>query len=178
MIKCYFTKETLDRINKSPRRDGFGCACCWYGVLASFLIMGFAIAPKNVPSFGTIVFFAIIYGVLVFVPYFFYRGLLHIKEITFQHAGDEITLDDNEIRLVNADETQIVFPRDGLQIQRTYKMNHTMIFEIKNDRIDSDIEIVLTTDMENAKELAEAIQPGLFEYLREIDSRDNGCGGD
>jgi hypothetical protein len=170
MIKCYYAEATLDKIGKSGCRQAIGCACVWYGLLALFLIVMFVNAlPIWCLPFDAIVFWVVFVVLWMFPPYFVYLAHIRIREVTLQHAGDEITLDDNEIRLVKANGTQIVFPRAGLQIQRSNRWNNTMVFEIRNYRIDWEHAIVLTTDMKNASELIETIQPGLLESLRKQD---------
>ena len=107
-----------------------------------------------VPAFGV---------VWVGAWYFFHWLLRTIEKTTLKHAGDEITLDDNEIRLVKADGTQITFPRDGLKIRSPYYASGCQIFRTSTSRFVSFHEIVLTSDTENAQELVETIQPGSWD---------------
>ena len=80
-----------------------------------------------------------------------------------EHASDVITLDDDEIRLVKEGETQITLPRKGLKIRSFYYASGSQVFKISSLRFATSQEIVLTSDMENARELVETIQPGSWD---------------
>ena len=163
MIRCYYTKETLDRVAKSGRYRAIGGGGVWYGLPALVLIVktiqdpAIWIQPHDV-------LFLLAFGVgWVGAGYFFHWLLCNIEKTTLKHAGDEITLDDDEFRLVKADGTQITLPRKGLRIRSPYYANGRQIFRISTSQFASFHEIVLTSDMENARELVETIQPGSWD---------------
>jgi hypothetical protein len=162
MIKCYYTKETLDRVAKSGRYRAIGCG----GFLYGWFILALIVITVQDPALWLRVRDALfVSGCAVFwfgILYFFHRLLLNIERTTLKHAGDEITLDDDEIRLVSADGTKITLPRYGLKIYYPYYATGSMIFTITNPGISKD-KIVLTSNMENARELIETIKPGSWD---------------
>jgi len=161
MIQCYYTKETLGIVAKSGRYRAIGCGSVWWGLP----VLLFTIELIRNPGFlFRNALFLLIWCIGWFgISYLFHWLLCNIEKTTLQHAGDEITLDDNEIRLVKSDGTQITLPRQGLTIRSPYYACGNQIFKIRNSRFTSSPEIVLTSDMENAKELVETIQPGSWD---------------
>ena len=163
MIRCYYTKETIDTVSKARRYRAIGCGGFWYGLPALALIVQTIQAPA-IWLQPRDVLFLLAFGVAwVGAGYFFHWLLCNIEKTTLEHAGDEITLDDAEIRLVKADGVQITFPREGLKIRSPYYACGRQIFRISTAQFASIHEIVLTSDMENAKELVETIQPGSWD---------------
>jgi uncharacterized protein YjeT (DUF2065 family) len=164
MIHCYYTKETLDRVAKSGRYRAIGCGVVLVGVPV-FLMIRSLIDEINQNGFvlsDNVLFLSGIIIVWIGGWSFFHRLHCNIEKTTLEHAEDEITLDDNEIRLVKVDGTQITLPREGLKvIPISYYVAGNMSFKIWNPKISQD-EIVLTSDMENVKELVETIQPGTW----------------
>jgi|GEM_PF-1996913 len=163
MIRCHYTQETLDTVAKAGRRRAIGCGGFWYGVMLFGLIAAAIQEPGvwfRAPLF--------LLGFTVFwcgMGYFFHRLLCNIEKTTLQHAGDEITLDDNEIQLVAADGTQITLPREGLRVQGGYYAAGSVIYTIWNPKFSKDKKdkIVLTTYIENAEELVKTIRPGAWD---------------
>jgi len=159
MIHCYYTQETLNRVAKSGRYRAIGCGGCVCGFVTLLLIVATVQNPAiwwQVPD--VLLLSGCIVG-LVGMTYLFHWMLLNIERTTLKHAGDEITLDDNEIRLVCVTGTEIILPRKGLKIYSPYYVAGSMIFTITNPK-ESDDKIVLTSHMENARELIETIKPG------------------
>ena len=64
--------------------------------------------------FSNMVFDAVVLlcgvGLYSMVTFLFHRLIFVVERTTLQHADDEIILDDNEIRLVKMDRTQISLP--------------------------------------------------------------------
>ena len=100
-----------------------------------------------------------VYGIGCGLLYLIHWSLLKIEKTTLQLAGDEITLNDYEIRLVRTDGTQTFIPRKGLRVRTA----SGMIYEIWNMNVPND-KIVLTSYMENAKELIDTIEPGMWDW--------------
>ena len=167
MIRCYYTKETIDRVAKARRYRAIGCGSLFCGLPVLLMILKLIEEINNNPGvlFHDRVLFLL--GIIVAWVggcYFFHWQLCKIERTTLKHAGDEITLDDNEIRLVKSDGTRITFPRDGLKIfQASPYVAGSMSFRIRNPTISHWDEIILTSHMENAKELVETIQPGSWD---------------
>jgi len=129
MIRCHYTKETIDTVSKAGRYRAIGCGGLWCGLPALPLIAmtiqdpAIWLLPRNV-------LFVLAFGVVwIGAAYFFHWLLCNIEKTTLKHAGDEITLDDDEIRLVKADGTQITFPREGLKIRSPYYASGRQIFK-------------------------------------------------
>lgn len=164
MIRCYYTEETLNRVTKARRYRAMGCGGFLYGWVVLVLI-GITIQnPAIWFRFHDVVFLLGCVGGYCGMVFFFHRLLCNIEKTTLVHAGDEITLDDNEIRLVKVYGTQMTLPREGLKvIKASPYVAGNMSFNIRNPEWSKWDEIVLTIDMENAKELVETIQPGTWE---------------
>jgi len=163
MIRCYYTKETIDAVSKSGRYRAIGCGGFIYG-FAALALIGITIQdPLCWFRLRDVLFLLCWTFLFCGGVYFFHWLICNIEKTTLKHAGDEITLDKAEIRLVKADGTQVALPRKGLKIRSPYYAVGRQIFRISNLRLDSSPEIVLTSDMENAKELVETIQPGSWD---------------
>ena len=89
---------------------------------------------------------------------------LYVEKTALKLAGDEITLDDDEILLLKADGAQIVLPREGLIIDKPYSVGDCLIFRIRNSQFTPSSEIVLTSYMKNARALIDMIDPALWKY--------------
>ena len=163
MIQCYYTRKTLDTVAKAGRRRAVGCGGVLFGFLALVLI-GITLQDPVI-WFQPLEFVLVMAGFafLIGITYLFHWLLRNVEKTTLDHAGDEITLDDDEIRLLRADGTQITLPRKGLKIRVPYYASGSMIFKIKNSQLASSSEIVLTSVMENTRELVETIQPGSWD---------------
>ena len=163
MIRCYYAAETIDTVAKAGRRRVIGCGCLLY-TWPALVLVGITIRdptlwfrfPSALLLWGGTSFYC---GII----YLFHWLILNVEKTTLQHAGDEITLDDNEIRLVRADGTHILFPREGLKCSYSYHATGNRIFKIWNSQMSSSPKIILTSHIENAKELVETIQPGIWE---------------
>jgi len=163
MIRCYYSKETIDRVAEAGRYRAIGCGGLWCGWYALVLI---GISMQNPVLWfrwrATLVILAL--SVLwIGGGYFFHWLLRNIEKTTLKHAGDKITLDDDEIRLDKSDGTQITLPRKELKIRSPYYACGRQIFRIISSQFTPSPEIVLTSDMENARELVETIQPGSWD---------------
>jgi len=163
MIRCHYTQKTINTVAKAGRYRAIGCGGAWVGVML-FALVAMTIKEPGV-WFRAPLF---LYGCTVLwcgMGYFFHRLLSNIEKTTLEHAGDEITLDDSEIRLVAADGTQITLPREGLRVQGGYYAAGSVVYTIWNPKFSKDKKnkIVLTTYMENAKELIETIRPGAWD---------------
>ena len=157
MIQCYYSKETIAMVAKSGQRRAIGCGGFWFGLLL-LPIVGMAIQnPANIDE--RILLISIVWCGM---GYFFHRLLCNIEKTTLEHARDEITLDDNVIRLVTEDGTQITLPREGLRVQGGYYAAGSVTYNIWNPNVSKD-KIVLTASMENARELVDAIRPGAWD---------------
>lgn len=163
MIRCHYTPETIEKAAKEGRNRAIGCGGLLWGLPAWALFEMTRHEPSLWFRFPDALFLWIWAGGWYGLSYFFHWAFLNIEKTTLRHAGDEITLDDNEIRLVKADGTQVTLPRDGLTCHSPFPYAAgNQIFKIRNLQIISSPEIELTSDMENAKELVETIQPGAW----------------
>ncbi|MCL2348377.1 MAG: hypothetical protein FWC50_08965 [Planctomycetaceae bacterium] len=159
MIRCYYTRATLDTVAKAGRRRAIGCGGILLGI-PILLLMGATIRDPRFLFDHLQILLACFFwfGIL----FFFHYKIRNIEKTTLQHAGDEIILDDDEIRLVKMDGTQFALPRNGLRVQGGYYAAGNVVYSIWNPNISKD-KIVLTTNMENAKELVETIRPGAWD---------------
>ena len=158
MIRCYYTKETLDTVARAGRCRAIRWGGVWYGGMLIVAVGGVILNPENLNA-CLLIFCSVWCG----AGYLYHWILCKVEKTTLQHAGDEITLDDNEIRLVTAGGTQITFPRKGLWVQRGYfNAAGNVIYTISNPKISED-KIVLTPHMANARELLETIRPGIWD---------------
>ena len=162
MIQCYYTKETLDKVTKAGRRRLVFESFFWGSLMVLNFVLAIRMDPDGV-SVGVPSLLGL-YALFAGILYYIHRLMLRVERMTLQLADDEITLDEKEIRLIKTDGTQITFPRYRLSIQRNFYANG-MIFRIWSPQIASSPEIVLTSNMENAKELVEAIEPGLWDRI-------------
>ena len=157
MIRCYYSKETIERVAKAGRNRLIFDGGFWGGLM----VLGFVLWNRLEPAPGLLfpcIFFC---GVL----YYIHRHLLHVEKTILQHAGDEITLDNDKIQLTQTDGTQLILPQKELKIEKPVYVFGKMIFRITNSQFVPGAEITLTSDMENAKELVETIQPGLWDWM-------------
>jgi hypothetical protein len=162
MIRCHYTRKTIDMVAKAGRYRAIGCGGFLYGWLAMALV-GITIQEPAIWFQPSKVAFTVACVVgFIAMTYFFHRLHLNIEKTTLEHAGDEITLDDDEIRLVTADGTQITLPREGLRVQGGYYAAGNVTYRIWNPKFSKD-KIILTSDMENAEELVETIRPGAWD---------------
>ena len=157
MIRCYYSKETIDRTAKAWLYRLLFWGSWWCGIPVLLMIRDFLYNPDCDAVL------LLIGGYLwVGMWCFFHCLLLNSEKTTLEHAGDVITLDDNEIRLVEADGAQITLPRNGLRVQGGYYAAGNVTYRIWNPKHSQD-KIVLTSTMENAKELVETIRPGAWD---------------
>ncbi|MCL2624153.1 MAG: hypothetical protein FWD31_10860 [Planctomycetaceae bacterium] len=161
MIRCYYIRETLDTVAKAGRRRAIGCGGVWYGWML-FALIAITIKEPGVWLRAPMFLYGCCAVLWCAMGYFCHRLLGNVEKTTLQHAGDEITLDDNEIRLVAVDEKQIALPREGLRVQGGYIAAGSVIYTIWNPKFSED-KIVLTTNMENARELVETIRSGAWD---------------
>ena len=132
-------------------------------MIYSILMAG--VQPEWPPLFEMVLGLLVAYGFVGGFLFWWHRSILRVEKMTLLHADDEITLDDDKIRLVKADGTQTTLPRKDLKIQRPYYADGRQIFTIGNPQLDYLSQIILTSDMENAKELVETIQPGTWDLI-------------
>ena len=163
MIRCYYTRETINIVAKAGRRRAIGCGGVWFGWML-FALVAITIKEPGVWFRGPLFLYGCT-GLWCGMGYFFHRLLSNIEKTTLERAGDEITLDDSEIRSAAADGTQIALPREGLRVQGGYYAAGSVVYTIWNPKFSKDKKnkIVLTTYMENAKELIETIRPGAWD---------------
>ena len=163
MIRCYYTQETLDRVAKAGRYRAIGCG----GLICVFLVLALVGTTVQNPQFWfrftNVMKSLFAVGFLGILSYFFHRLIFNIEETTLEHGGDEITLNDDEVRLVKEDGTQITLPRKGLKIRGSYFAAGIVVYTIRNRQFAQNHEIVLTSHAENAKKLLETIQPGAWD---------------
>jgi hypothetical protein len=158
MIRCYYTKEALDTVAKTRQRRIFFAKILSYVFAAAGLFVTFALEFRFPDVPVTLGFLACFGGML----YFAHWHALKFEDLIMQHADDEITLNDDEIRMSKADGTQISLARHGLIVESSGTT--VPVFKIRNPGIISNSEIVLVSIMENTKELVETIQPGIWYY--------------
>ena len=155
MIRCYYSQKTIYFAAMARRHRVIGCCAFLLGILVLLGRGPGFLFDTPQALFGSF----LLLGML----FFSYRWLLNIEKITPRHAGDVITLDDDEIRLATAGGTQITFPREGLNVEKTCSTIGYAIYIIRHSQFTAEPKIVLTADMENAKELVETIRPGAWD---------------
>lgn len=157
MVQCYYSKETIDRVAKAWRHRLIFWGSWWCGIPVLLLIREFFRNPNCHAM-------TLLTGGCLWVGmwFFFHLLLLNAEKTTLKHAGDIVTLDDDEIRLIRVDGTQIALPRKGLRIQGGYYAAGNVTYTIGNPEISRE-KIVLTNNMENVKELVETIRPGAWD---------------
>ena len=161
MIRCYYREEILKYVAKWGRlRVVFnGCFLIFLGWLP---LIGMSVMCPD-----PLIYIASVVGIVSFSGFFYLHHWLNlnVERRALRSAGDTITLDDEEIRLVKEDGSQITLPRKDLKINSPYYAGGSRMFKIWNPLSDSNHEIVLTSVMENAKQLVNTIEPGLWEQL-------------
>ena len=158
MIRCYYPNETLGSVAKAWQRRLIFDGGFWVGIMVLGLVLSARLEP-NKDSMPVLLFaYCFFGGVLLWIHW----SVLHVEKTTLQHKGDVITLDNYGIRLCKEDGTQIMLPRDGLEIESIFRASSRHIIKISNSQFASISEIVLTTYMENVQELIESIKPGVW----------------
>lgn len=162
MIRCYYKREELEIIARAARNrvvyiGGFMLLWCLVIIIGgTWQDPTVWFRPKSVGSF--LLFMSCFWGMLYFMHYL----LTKIDRTTLAHDGDIIVLDDENIRLSQGDGTEIVLPRGGLRVSCSWHATGRTIFKIRNYSFIDSPTIVLTTDMENAVELVNTIQPNVW----------------
>jgi len=172
MIRCYYGREIHKDVIKAARVQLIFCAC-FVIIPCLLLLIGMSVTFSDI-----VVTIFCIEGFVAFSVFLclFYRLIRKIERMALQCIGDTIVLDDNEIRLIKENGTQITLPRKNLKIKSSYNLGHNRMFKIWNPLSDSNREIVLTSNMENAAQLVNTIEPGLWELLeREVEMQLNFC---
>ncbi len=163
MIRCHYTPETLETVAKAGKCQKVSVV----EILAGLSLLVLIERAINDPSWLSIPVALVIPGLLVVsIPILGFVVVCqmryfnaNITRTVLENADDEIIMDDEYIQQIKEDGTKIMLPRQGLKAAIRYGAPEHKMFDIWNPDVDPNLKITLTSHMDNAKELVNAIKP-------------------
>ncbi len=162
MIRCHYTPETLEKVAKEGKQSVLKHGAIWHGLILLILIVGITIYDVRVFNMPYIKFIIVLLVLAIGFSFVTRRCDANITRTALENTEAIITLDEEYVQHNKTDGTNIMLPRQGLKAICRYGTPEHKMFDIWNPEFDPNLKITLTSGMENAKELVNAITPGAW----------------